>query len=107
LKTLAGDDVVEVHVRDADALAGAAKVLSTVGGDPRVDLATHRASVAVDGTHRLLEAVRALDGVGVAVQDISLRRPTLDEVFLTLTGKPTGTAEQSTGPRPPEPKGSP
>jgi ABC-2 type transport system ATP-binding protein len=98
LKTLAGDDVIEVHVRDADALAGAATVLSTVGGDPRVDPATHRASVAVDGTHRLLEAVRALDHLGVTVEDISLRRPTLDEVFLTLIGKSTDITDSSTGP---------
>jgi ABC-2 type transport system ATP-binding protein len=98
LKTLAGDDVIEVHVRDADALSGAAKVLSTVGGDPRVDPATHRASVAVDGSHRLMEAVRALDQVGVPIEDISLRRPTLDEVFLTLTGKPTDNSASSGGP---------
>jgi ABC-2 type transport system ATP-binding protein len=99
LKTLAGDDVIEVHVRDAEALSGVATALSTFGRDPRTDLATHRVSVAVDdGTHQLMEAMRALDHGGVAVEDISLRRPTLDEVFLTLTGKPTDTTEQSTGP---------
>jgi ABC-2 type transport system ATP-binding protein len=101
LKTLAGDDVIEVHVRDAGKLAGVAAALSAVGRDPRIDLATHRAAVAVDdGNRRLLEAVRALDRGGVPVEDISLRRPTLDEVFLTLTGR-------STVPAPPEPKGSP
>jgi ABC-2 type transport system ATP-binding protein len=98
LKTLAGDDVIEVHVRDADALSGAASVLATVGRDPRVDLATHRASVAVDGTHRLMQAIRALDHVGVPVEDISLRRPTLNEVFLTLIGKSTDSTDSSTGP---------
>ena len=90
--------MLEVHVRDADALSAAAAVLSTVGRDPRIDLATQRVSVAVDGTRRLLEAMRALDHGGVAVEDISLRRPTLDEVFLTLTGKPADTADQSSGP---------
>jgi ABC-2 type transport system ATP-binding protein len=91
LKTLAGDDVIEVHVRDADALAGVAAVLSAVGRAPRVDPTTQRAAVAVDdGNRRLLEAVRALDHGGVAVEDISLRRPTLDEVFLTLTRSSTG-----------------
>jgi ABC-2 type transport system ATP-binding protein len=99
LKTLAGDDVIEVHVRDAEALSGVAMVLSTVGRDPRVDLATHRVSVAVDdGTRRLMDAMRALDHGGVAIEDISLRRPTLDEVFLTLTGRSADTADQSTGP---------
>jgi ABC-2 type transport system ATP-binding protein len=91
LKTLAGDDVIEVHVRDADALSGVAAALSAVGRDPRVDPTTQRAAVAVDdGNRRLMEAVRALDHGGVAVEDISLRRPTLDEVFLTLTRSSTG-----------------
>jgi ABC-2 type transport system ATP-binding protein len=100
LKTLAGDDVLEVHVRDAEELSGAAKMLETVGGGaPTVDPAARRASVAVDGSHRLLEAVRGLDQVGVPVEDISLRRPTLDEVFLTLTARPTDDEQStSTGP---------
>jgi ABC-2 type transport system ATP-binding protein len=98
LKTLAGDDVLEVHVRDADALSAAATVLATIGRDPRVDRATQRASVAVDGTHRLLEAVRALDRLGIPVEDIALRRATLDEVFLTLTGASTDLTDSSTDP---------
>jgi ABC-2 type transport system ATP-binding protein len=99
LKTLAGDDVIEVHVRDAEALSDVAAVLSTVGRDPRADLATHRVFVAVDdGAHRLVEAMRALDHIGVAVEDISLRRPTLDEVFLTLTGKSADTPDSPTAP---------
>jgi ABC-2 type transport system ATP-binding protein len=40
-----------------------------------------------DGSSRLMDALRALDGHGIAVEDVSLRRPTLDEVFLALTGK--------------------
>jgi ABC-2 type transport system ATP-binding protein len=99
LKTLAGDDVIEVHVRDAEALPDAATVLSAVGRDPRVDHATRRVSVAVDdGTRRLMEAMRALDRGGAAIEDISLRHPTLDEVFLTLTENPAGTAGQPSDP---------
>jgi ABC-2 type transport system ATP-binding protein len=99
LKTLAGDDVIEVHVRDAEALPDVAAVLSDAGRDLRVDRATRRVSVAVnDGTRRLMEAMRALDHVGAGVEDISLRRPTLDEVFLTFTGRPAGPAGQSSGP---------
>jgi ABC-2 type transport system ATP-binding protein len=99
LKTLAGDDVIEVHVRDAGALPDVAAVLSNAGRDARVDRATRRVWVAVDdGTHRLMEAMRALDHDGSAVEDISLRRPTLDEVFLTLTGQPAATTGQPSGP---------
>jgi ABC-2 type transport system ATP-binding protein len=87
LKTRAGRDVIEVHVRDAGALPATADALARLDRDPRVDASTRRVSVAVDaGTDRLTDAVRLLDGLGVAVDDIALRRPTLDEVFLALTG---------------------
>ena len=99
LKTLGGDDVIEVHVRDAETLPDVAAVLAAVGRDPSVDRATRGVSVAVDdGTRRLMEAMRALDHGGARVEDISLRRPTLDEVFLTLTAKPASTAGQPSGP---------
>jgi len=99
LKTRAGDDVIEVHVRDAEALPAVAAVLSAAGHDPRVDRATRRVRVAVDdGTRRLMEAMRALDHDGAGVEDIALRRPTLDEVFLTLTAKPAGAAGRPGGP---------
>ena len=49
-------------------------------------------------TNSLLAAVRALDELGVAVDDIALRRPTLDEVFLDLTGQTTDTNDPA---RPP------
>ena len=45
-----------------------------------------------DGTDRLAEAVRVLAERRVDIDDIGLRRPTLDEVFLTLTGSPTTDA---------------
>jgi len=99
LKTLAGDDMIEVHARDADQLPAVAKVLGTIGHDPRIEVPTRRASVpADDGSTRLMEAVRALDQEGIAIEDISLRRPTLDEVFLTLTGKPARTTDSAEQP---------
>jgi ABC-2 type transport system ATP-binding protein len=99
LKTRAGDDVIEVHVRDTESLLDVTAVLSGVGRDPQVDRATRRVWVAVDdGARRLMEAMRALDQGGIAVEDIALRRPTLDEVFLTLTGKQAGKAAQPSGP---------
>jgi ABC-2 type transport system ATP-binding protein len=58
-------------------------------GETQVEEATRRVSVAVDtGTDRLRDALGALDAVGATVDDISLRPPTLDEVFLALTGQP-------------------
>jgi ABC-2 type transport system ATP-binding protein len=89
LKAKAGRDVVELHVRDDDLLEPVGTALAGIGTDaPAIDHATRRVSIAVDdGTDRLLEAVRVLDDLDIAVDDIALRRPTLDEVFLALTGK--------------------
>jgi ABC-2 type transport system ATP-binding protein len=75
-------------VREADALAPVADGLRALDPDPRVDVATRRVAIGVDdGTARLMDTVRLLDALGVAVEDVALRRPTLDEVFLTLTGQ--------------------
>jgi ABC-2 type transport system ATP-binding protein len=88
LKTRAGRDVVEVHTAHAGELAAAATALRALGvAEAVVDAATRRVSIAVDdGTDHLTAAVRALDKHDVKVDDIALRRPTLDEVFLALTG---------------------
>jgi len=92
LKSRAGRDVIEVHVRDAADLPAAAGALARFGGDPRIDQAIRRVAVPVDaGTDQLPDAVRLLDTLGIAVEDIALRRPTLDEVFLALTGRPGDT----------------
>ena len=65
LKTRAGDDMIEVHVRDAGHLPAVAGVLAKIGHDPRVDVPQHRAYVAVDdGSSRLMDALRALDRPG-------------------------------------------
>ena len=92
LKTRAGDDMIEVHVRDAGHLPAVCGVLAKIGDDPRVDVPQRRAYVAVDdGSSRLMDALRILDQQDITVEDISLRRPSLDEVFLALTGSPART----------------
>jgi ABC-2 type transport system ATP-binding protein len=92
LKGLAGRDVVEVRVRHADDLARVHDVFVALGVEtPRVDEASRRVAVAVtDGADRLAEAVRVLAERRLSFDDIGLRRPTLDEVFLTLTGSRAG-----------------
>jgi ABC-2 type transport system ATP-binding protein len=89
LKQRAGRNVIEVHVRDRGDLARAATALAVLDhGEPQVDEATRRVSVAVEaGTDRLRDALQSLDAAGAAVDDVSLRSPTLDEVFLALTGR--------------------
>ena len=94
LKTRAGSDMIELHTRDLGSLAGVADLLSHLGaGTATVEAATRRCSVpAPDGPRHLPAVVRALDEAGIEVEDITLRRPTLDEVFLALTGHPTPSA---------------
>ncbi len=90
LKSKAGNDVVEVHVADPAELDRAIAALAPLGCEPpRVDRPTRSIAVPVErGSAQLLEAVRMLDGLNLAVSDIGLRRATLDEVFLSLTGRP-------------------
>ena len=57
---------------------------------PKIDEATRRIGVRVGaGTDELREVLGALDAVGVTPDDVALRPPTLDEVFLALTGRTT------------------
>jgi ABC-2 type transport system ATP-binding protein len=68
-----------------DAVAAIAKIGE---GEPHADKETGVVSVGVGGrgSDALVEAVRHLDAAGVEVRDLALRRPSLDDVFLALTG---------------------
>ncbi len=86
LKDQIGGDRVEVTVLDPDAVGRAADALRSVGnGDPLVEDLRVSAPVS-GGSTVLVDAIRALDAQGVAVSDLQLRRPTLDDVFMSLTG---------------------
>jgi ABC-2 type transport system ATP-binding protein len=94
LKSLAGLDLVEVRLRRVEDISRAHDILAAVGGEPpRVDRAERKLAVTVADSSALGEIVRALADQRIDIDDIGLRRPTLDEVFLTLTGPGTGTAE--------------
>lgn len=88
LKTQFGADRIELVVADLADLPAARRVLEAVSGQvAQVDEDSRELSVpATDGAASLMDALRQLDGEGVEVSDIGLRRPTLDDVFLTLTG---------------------
>lgn len=88
LKARTGGDRLEVVLQDAAHLPAAAQIVSTVSAaEPEYDreLRTISAHVA-DGVAALIATARALHDSGIGVRDIGLRRPTLDEVFLELTG---------------------
>ncbi|HEY1643536.1 MAG TPA: ATP-binding cassette domain-containing protein [Streptosporangiaceae bacterium] len=89
LKGRIGGDVLEFTVPDRDRVPDAAGAIATIGeGEPHVDKETGVISVGVGGrgSDALIEAVRGLDAAGVQTQGLALRRPSLDDVFLALTG---------------------
>ena len=88
LKAQVGGERVEVVVGTPSDVAGAQAVLAAIADGPVVvEEHTRRVTAPVKGGAGLLmEALRRLDADGIAVLDVALRRPTLDDVFLTLTG---------------------
>jgi ABC-2 type transport system ATP-binding protein len=89
LKRRIGGQVIEVHVRGSGELGVVAELLGRLdGGTAQVDEATRRVSVGVEaGGDELLTALRSVEAAGVEIEDIGLRQPNLDEVFLALTGR--------------------
>ena len=64
-----------------------------------MDEAARRVTVGVASTGAgLIAALRSLEGAGIEVQDVAMRQPTLDEVFLALTGTSAGGDETSRAP---------
>jgi len=90
LKQRLAGDVLDVTVDD-EAVERVAQLVADVGTErPSVDRGTRRVSLPVDGgAGSLVEVVRRLDEAGIKVVDITLRRPSLDDVFLALTGHTT------------------
>jgi ABC-2 type transport system ATP-binding protein len=97
LKARIGGNVIELHVRDGQDLGAVAGLLARFdAGEPLIDEPTRRVSVRVaSGGERLLEAVGLLTAEGVELDDIAMRQPNLDEVFLALTGDHSNTAAQA------------
>jgi ABC-2 type transport system ATP-binding protein len=91
LKRRIGGNVVEVHARDRRDLGRVAELLAGPGlGEAQIDEPTRRVSVRVDvDTDGLMAAMESVRGAGIELDDIALRQPNLDEVFLALTGQPT------------------
>jgi ABC-2 type transport system ATP-binding protein len=86
LKDRVGGERLEVHLEDESDGEEAISVLAEMAdGRPALEGRTVRAPIR-GRSGAIVEAVRRLDDAGVAIDDISLRRPTLDDVFIALTG---------------------
>jgi len=88
LKARTGGERIEIVVHQREQIEPARTVLTRFGRDEvSVDAHTRKLTAPVAGGAKLLaEVIRELDDNGVEIDDIALRRPTLDDVFLSLTG---------------------
>ncbi|GAA0244213.1 daunorubicin resistance protein DrrA family ABC transporter ATP-binding protein [Saccharothrix mutabilis subsp. mutabilis] len=99
LKAQVGGERLELSVGDAQDVAKAREVLGGLAiGEIVVDERGHRLTVPVSGgSEVLVEGIRRLDGEAIKVLDVGLRRPTLDDVFLTLTGHAAEEKQEEQG----------
>ena len=86
LKATVGAEVLSVRV-DPTHSADAAAVLADLTDEPIVDAVAGEIRLAVTDPSASAEAVRRLDAKGLPIAAIELQQPSLDDVFLTLTGK--------------------
>jgi ABC-2 type transport system ATP-binding protein len=100
LKSRIGGDVLELQIADPANLDRAVEVMAPLCcGEATVDIAQRIVRIPVDtAVGTITDAVRRLDAAGVTLVDVAIHRPTLDDVFLTLTGRmaENETAENET-----------
>jgi ABC-2 type transport system ATP-binding protein len=97
LKSRVGGDVLEFTVPDRNRISDAVAAVARISdGEPHADKETGVVNVWVGGrgSDALVDAVRSLDGSGVLTKGLALRRPSLDDVFLALTGHAAEEEEQ-------------
>ncbi|MEY9843862.1 ATP-binding cassette domain-containing protein [Streptacidiphilus sp. MAP5-3] len=99
LKAQIGGERVEVVVNDPAVLTVAMDALAPFAiGEATLEPHTRRITVPVSGGARVLaDVIRELDARDIVIHDIGLRRPTLDDVFLSLTGHATFSEDDDSG----------
>src|SRR5439155_16144170 len=88
LKSKVGGQVLEVRPSDPATLPMATKILEEFDSDSTIHTDGELVAVTIVDRSALGAVVRRLDDAGISVDDLSLSRPSLDEVFLSLTGRP-------------------
>ncbi len=97
LKERVGQQVVEIRVDQNQDLQKVADLLTKQSSKGRPTIDSEKRSIIIpvrDGARNLINMVRILDQTKISIVDIFLRRPTLDEVFLALTGLPPGRQDE-------------
>lgn len=105
LKTQIGGERIELTVRPGSDLAAVTEVLRRYStGELQVDAdQRHVIMPVINGAQLITSIVRDLDAAEIGLDDLALRRPTLDDVFLTLTGRAATEAEQQANKKDVEP----
>jgi ABC-2 type transport system ATP-binding protein len=100
LKLSVGGERIEVSVQDNGDLGRAAEMLRREGhAEPAIDPDAGTVTMpAKEGARLLMQVLRAFDEAAIAIDDIGLRRPTLDDVFLTLTGHHSSETDDDSNP---------
>lgn len=93
LKDQMGGSVIELHIAGADRQR-TMDAMASISSDASFDESGKTVRLpAQDGSQTLVQVVRKLDEAGITAQDVALRKPSLDDVFLTLTGRGAAEAE--------------
>jgi ABC-2 type transport system ATP-binding protein len=102
LKTQLGGERIEIVVSNASELELAASILAelSIGDVQRNDQSRKLTAAVSGGAGDLQEVLRRIDATDISLLDVGLRRPTLDDVFLTLTGHAAEEAEDADGEEP-------
>jgi oleandomycin transport system ATP-binding protein len=95
LKQVVGGQTIAVRPRNPDQLASAARIIGDATGREPEPAGQGVLTAAVDGDQPLTRTVRGLADAGIEVAELSLRLPSLDEVFFTLTGRHTRQPESN------------
>jgi ABC-2 type transport system ATP-binding protein len=106
LKAQVGGDRLQLRLATPATARRAAELVADLGsGPPQVDAQAGGVTVPIaHGVAVLPEVVRQLDAAGLALSDLMVRRPTLDDVFLTLTGHGTQPPDPSQAPATGQPR---
>ncbi|GAA3631344.1 ATP-binding cassette domain-containing protein [Microlunatus ginsengisoli] len=97
LKHVVGGQRIAVRPMDPTRLEDVASILAEIGTGTPEPSGRNQLSVPVPGEESLPRAVQRLGDEGIAVMELSLHLPSLDEVFLTLTGRRAGDDEPAAG----------
>ena len=98
LKSQMHGDVLEMTIADGAEVERAAEILGRHGRSLEVDRAGQQVRMTVADTSGALAALRDIDESGVGIADLQLRHPSLDDVFLALTGRTAEAGEAEAGP---------